>query len=196
MAFFWPVASVGFPPMQNIVLVGPMGAGKSTVGRGLALLLRRQFLDSDHEIEKRTGVDIPTIFEFEGEEGFRHRETEMLRELLGRENIVLATGGGIVTRPENRELLKQHCVLYLRVPVAEQFRRTRKSRRRPLLNAASNPRKRLEELFEIRDPLYHEVATIVLQGRSQRVRDAVQAACRALQAQRPDLCPVSRRGAV
>ena len=98
--------------MQNIVLVGPMGAGKSTVGRGLALLLKREFVDSDQEIEKRTGVDIPTIFEFEGEEGFRHRETEMLRELLGREDVVLATGGGIVMRPENRELLQQHCVLY------------------------------------------------------------------------------------
>ncbi|TVP83535.1 MAG: shikimate kinase [Thioalkalivibrio sp.] len=178
--------------MQNIVLVGPMGAGKSTVGRGLATLLKRQFVDSDHEIEKRTGVDIPTIFEFEGEEGFRRRETEMLRELLERENIVLATGGGIVMRPENRELLRQHCVLYLRVPVAEQHRRTRKSRRRPLLSGAEDPRKRLEELFRLRDPLYREVATIVLQGRSQRVRDAVQAACNALQAQRPDLCPLSR----
>jgi shikimate kinase len=99
-------------------------------------------------------VDIPTIFEFEGEDGFRHRETEMLRDLLGREKIVLATGGGIVIRPENRELLKQHCVLYLRVPVAEQYRRTRKSRRRPLLNATHDPRKRLEELFQLRDPLY------------------------------------------
>ena len=177
--------------MQNIVLVGPMGAGKSTVGRGLATLLRRQFVDSDQEIEKRTGVDIPTIFEFEGEEGFRNRETEMLRELLARENIVLATGGGIVMRPENRELLKQHCVLYLRVPVSEQFRRTRKSRRRPLLNATDNPRKRLEELFALRDPLYQEVATIVLQGRHQRVREAVQAACEALQTRRPDLCPIS-----
>jgi len=178
--------------MQNIVLVGPMGAGKSTVGRGLATLLKRQFVDSDQEIEKRTGVDIPTIFEFEGEEGFRNRETEMLRELLARENIVLATGGGIVMRPENRELLKPHCVLYLRVPVSEQFRRTRKSRRRPLLNATDNPRKRLEELFALRDPLYQEVATIVLQGRHQRVREAVQAACEALQTQRPDLCPISR----
>jgi len=178
--------------MQNIVLVGPMGAGKSTVGRGLATLLRRQFVDSDQEIEKRTGVDIPTIFEFEGEEGFRNRETEMLRELLARENIVLATGGGIVMRLENRELLKQHCVLYLRVPVSEQFRRTRKNRRRPLLNATDNPRKRLEELFALRDPLYQEVATIVLQGRHQRVREAVQAACGALQTQRPDLCPISR----
>ncbi|AHE99347.1 shikimate kinase [Thioalkalivibrio paradoxus] len=181
--------------MENVVLVGPMGAGKSTIGRGLAAVLKRSFVDADAEIEKRTGVDIPTIFEFEGEEGFRQRETEMLRELLERENIVLATGGGAVMRPENRELLKQHCVLYLRVPVTEQFRRTRKSRRRPLLNAAGDPRKRLEELFRVRDPLYQEVATIVLQGRNQRVRDAVRAACEALQARRPDLCPLqTRRG--
>jgi shikimate kinase len=177
--------------MENVVLVGPMGAGKSTVGRGLAALLKRQFYDSDHEIEKRTGVDIPTIFEFEGEEGFRQRETEMLRELLTRSNIVLATGGGIVMRPENRELLKGHFVIYLRVPVAEQHRRTRKSSRRPLLNTAGDPRQRLEELFRIRDPLYSEVASIVLQGRNQRVRDAVQAACQALRSARPDLCPVT-----
>jgi len=176
--------------MQNIVLVGPMGAGKSTVGRGLAAVLKRAFFDSDQEIEQRTGVDIPTIFEFEGETGFRDRETEMLRELLGRENIVLATGGGIVMRPENRALLKEHCVLYLRVPVAEQHRRTRRNRRRPLLNASSDPRARLEELFRIRDPLYTEVASIILQGRSQRVRDAVQGACRALREQRPDLYSV------
>ena len=176
--------------MENVVLVGPMGAGKSTVGRGLAALLKRQFYDSDHEIEKRTGVDIPTIFEFEGEEGFRQRETEMLRELLQRPNIVLATGGGIVMRPENRELLKRHFVIYLRVPVAEQHRRTRKSSRRPLLNAAGDPRQRLEELFRVRDPLYSEVASIVLQGRNQRVRDAVQAACQALRSARPDLCPL------
>lgn len=178
--------------MDNVVLVGPMGAGKSTVGRGLAALLRRRFLDSDQEIEKRTGVDIPTIFEFEGEEGFRQRETDVLRELLARENVVLATGGGIVLRPENRELLKGHFVIYLRVPVAEQYRRTRKSRRRPLLNAAADPRKRLEELFRIRDPLYHEVASVVLHGRNQRVRDAVKAACDALRAARPELCPVTR----
>jgi shikimate kinase len=175
--------------MQNIVLVGPMGAGKSTVGRGLAALLQRPFLDSDHEIERRTGVDIPTIFEFEGEEGFRQRETEVLRELLAHEGIVLATGGGIVMRPENRELLKAHFVIYLRVPVAEQHRRTRRSRKRPLLNAAADPRQRLEELFRIRDPLYAEVASLTLQGRNQRPGDAVHAARDALCVARPELCP-------
>lgn len=166
---------------QNIVLVGPMGAGKSTIGRGLSSLLRRPFVDCDHEIERRTGVDIPTIFEFEGEAGFRQRETEVLRELLQREQVVLATGGGVVMRPENRELLRQHCVVYLRTPVAEQFRRTRRSQQRPLLNAAKNPRKRLEELFALRDPLYAEVATITIQGRNQRIREAVREVCEALQ---------------
>jgi shikimate kinase len=175
--------------MENVVLVGPMGAGKSTVGRGLAQLLKRDFLDTDQEIEKRTGVDIPTIFEFEGESGFRQRETDMLRELLGRENLVLATGGGIVMRPENREMLKHHFVAYLRVPVAEQHRRTRRSARRPLLNGTADPRARLEDLFRIRDPLYAEVASLTLQGRSQRVRDAVRAAHQAVCAARPDLCP-------
>lgn len=179
--------------MENIVLVGPMGAGKSTVGRGLASLLKRPFLDSDHEIEKRTGVDIPTIFEFEGEAGFRTRETEVLRDLLNLSGIVLATGGGIVMRPENRELLRQHCVLYLRTPVAEQYRRTRNSSHRPLLQT-EDPRARLEELFLIRDPLYTEVATIILPGRNQRVRDAVKAACAALRSQRPDLCPTALAG--
>ena len=174
--------------MENVVLVGPMGAGKSTVGRGLAQLLKRDFLDTDQEIEKRTGVDIPTIFEFEGEPGFRQRETDMLRELLGRENVVLATGGGIVMRPENREMLKRHFVIYLRVPVAEQHRRTRRSARRPLLNATTDPRARLEDLFRIRDPLYAEVASLTLQGRNQRVRDAVRAAHQAVCAARPDLC--------
>jgi shikimate kinase len=175
--------------MENVVLVGPMGAGKSTVGRGLAHLLKRDFLDTDQEIEKRTGVDIPTIFEFEGEPGFRQRETDMLRELLGRENLVLATGGGIVMRPENREMLKHHFVVYLRVPVAEQHRRTRRSARRPLLNGTADPRARLEDLFRIRDPLYAEVASLTLQGRSQRVRDAVRAAHQAVCEARPDLCP-------
>jgi shikimate kinase len=175
--------------MENVVLVGPMGAGKSTVGRGLAQLLKRHFLDTDQEIEKRTGVDIPTIFEFEGEPGFRQRETDMLRELLGRENVVLATGGGIVMRPENREVLKQHFVLYLRVPVTEQHRRTRRSKRRPLLTSADDPRARLEELFHIRDPLYAEVASLTLQGSNQRVRDAVRTAYQALCEARPDLCP-------
>lgn len=174
--------------MQNIVLVGPMGAGKSTIGRGLAGLLRRSFHDTDDEIRKRTGVDIPTIFEFEGEEGFRRREAAVLDSLLEKDGIILATGGGIVERPENRERLKDAFVIYLRVPVDEQFRRTRRSRNRPLLTQSEDPRARLQALFERRDPLYQEVADMVLEGRGRRVRDAVNGVCSALQMKRPDLC--------
>ncbi|WP_026279143.1 MULTISPECIES: shikimate kinase [unclassified Thioalkalivibrio] len=174
--------------MQNIVLVGPMGAGKSTIGRGLAGLLRRPFFDTDQEIQRRTGVDIPTIFEFEGEAGFRKRETAMLESLLQQEGAVIATGGGIVERPENRERLRDQFVIYLRVPVEEQFRRTRRNRKRPLIAEAADPKARLQELFEARDPLYQEIASLTLEGKGRRVRDAVKGVCSALQVQRPDLC--------
>jgi len=178
------------PIMQNVVLVGPMGAGKSTIGRSLALMLQRQFFDSDEEIERRTGVDIPTIFEIEGEDGFRARETEVLRDLLlSGTNRVIATGGGVVMRAVNREMLKEHCVVYLRVPVAEQHRRTRRRQNRPLLRNVENPRARLEELFRVRDPLYTEVATWIIRGRYPQVRDAVLAVCQTIALSRPDLCP-------
>lgn len=180
--------------MQNIVLVGPMGAGKSTIGRGLAGLLRRPFFDTDQEIQRRTGVDIPTIFEFEGEAGFRKRESAMLEALLERDGVVIATGGGIVERPENRERLREHFVIYLRVPVEEQFRRTRRNRKRPLLNEVADPRAKLQELFERRDPLYREVSSMTLEGRGRRVRDAVRGVCDALKVQRPDLCQPRSEG--
>jgi len=179
--------------MQNIVLVGPMGAGKSTIGRGLAGLLRRPFFDTDDEIQRRTGVDIPTIFDYEGEDGFRRRETAVLESLLREhEGAIIATGGGIVERPENRALLREHFVIYLRVPVEEQFRRTRRNRNRPLLNQVEDPKAKLQELFDRRDPLYQEVASMTLEGRGRRVRDAVRGVCSALQVQRPDLCRTRR----
>lgn len=168
--------------VPNVILVGPMGAGKSTIGRGLAKRLQRRFVDTDHEIERSTGVDIPTIFEFEGEEGFRQREMEIFRSLVDSEGLVIATGGGIVLRKENRDAMKGHCVLYLRTPVAEQFRRTRRSKHRPLLANAEHPRKKLENLFLVRDPLYREVSTIILPGRRQRVERAVEAAFAAVSA--------------
>ncbi len=173
--------------VRNLILVGPMGAGKSTVGRGLADYLQWPFVDMDQEIERRTGVDIPTIFEFEGEEGFRRRETELLRSLLQHEGQIIATGGGVVMRPENRELMRGECVLYLRTPVAEQYRRTRRSRNRPLLSEAHDRREKLESLFRIRDPLYQEVATITLEGRRQKVDEAVKMAFDVLM--RPDSTP-------
>ncbi|APZ44322.1 shikimate kinase AroK [Acidihalobacter ferrooxydans] len=146
------------PDKSSIFLIGPMGAGKTTVGRRLARILNLEFVDSDAEINKKTGVDTATIFEIEGEDGFRKRETRALEELSSRGGIVLATGGGAVLKPENRELLKSRgFVVYLTVPLELQLRRTRRDRKRPLLQTP-NPRKRLQQLNRERDPLYRETA--------------------------------------
>ncbi len=144
--------------MALIVLVGPMGAGKTTVGTLLARKLRLPFKDSDAEIEARTGADIPWIFDVEGEQGFRDRETQVLKDLLAMPEGVIATGGGIVMREENRDLLKPAQVIYLRASLSEQLRRTANDRKRPLLQTG-NPREVLERLMNIRDPLYREIAT-------------------------------------
>lgn len=141
-----------------------MGAGKTTVGRQLARRLGWQFFDSDHEIVARTGVPIPTIFEIEGEDGFRRREAQTISELGAMHNIVLATGGGAVLSPSNRSVLKDTgWVAYLNVPPRLLFERTRHDRNRPLLQV-ENPLERLEELYAIRDPLYRETADIVIDG--------------------------------
>lgn len=142
----------------NVFLVGPMGAGKSSIGRQLAKRLRLQFVDSDKELEQRTGVDIPTIFEFEGEPGFRRREAAVLDELTRREGIVLATGGGSVLGAQNREWLRERgTTVYLGASVETQLNRTAHDRNRPLLRKG-DPRKTLTELLEIRHPLYLNVA--------------------------------------
>lgn len=148
----------------NIYLVGLMGAGKTTVGRQLARRLGRVFYDSDHEIVERTGVPIPTIFEIEGEDGFRRREAQTIAELSINDNIVLATGGGVVLNPENRRRLHETgWVVYLNVPPVMLFERTRHDRNRPLLRVP-DPLARLEELHALRDPLYRETAHLVVDG--------------------------------
>lgn len=141
-----------------------MGAGKTTVGRQLAKRLGRRFVDSDHEIEERTGVRIPVIFEIEGEAGFRKREAQVIAELAAESGLVVATGGGAVLNPENRANLKQSgLVVYLCVPPHQLYERTRHDHNRPLLQVA-DPLARLQELYALRDPLYREVADLVVEG--------------------------------
>jgi shikimate kinase len=158
----------------SLFLTGPMGAGKSTIGRQLASQLGMPFHDSDHEIEVRTGVDIPLIFELEGEAGFRKREAAIIDELTQLPGIVLATGGGAILDPVNREHLKTRGhVIYLHASVNQQLKRTRKDRNRPLLQTA-DPRAKLEELMAIREPLYRETAGLVIETDGMRVRDVVK----------------------
>lgn len=147
--------------LPAIFLVGPMGAGKTTIGKLLAKHLGRQFVDCDWHIVQQTGADIPWIFEKEGESGFRDRETRALAELTVLPDIVMATGGGAVERPENRELLKNGLVIYLDASVDTQLARTKKDKNRPLLQS-DNPRAVLELLYERRNPLYREVADVIM----------------------------------
>ena len=158
----------------NIFLIGPMGAGKSTIGRRLAAGLNLEFVDSDHEIEARTGVDIGFIFEKEGEAGFRLRERQMIAELTARHGIVLATGGGAVLDSENRALLSgRGFVVYLHASVAHQLTRTERSDNRPLL-VGGDRREILERLFEQRDPLYRATAHLVVQTDHRNARALVR----------------------
>ena len=155
---------------QNLFLIGPMGAGKSAVGRQLAKLLHLSFVDSDDEIETRTGVDIAFIFEKEGEAGFRKREAKVIDDLSSMEGVVLATGGGAVADPENRSRLGgRGLVIYLYTTVDQQVARTQKGRERPML-ADGDSREILEELMAVRDPLYREIADIVVETDGRKVR--------------------------
>lgn len=151
-------------PTAVVVLVGMMGAGKTTVGREYARRHGLRFVDCDHELEARTGVSVTTIFEIEGESGFRRREAQLLDELTHESDLVLATGGGIVLAPDNRAVLRERgVVVYLNVPAQILWERTRNDKNRPLLQVA-NPRERIEALYAQRDPLYREVADIIVDG--------------------------------
>ncbi len=149
--------------INNIYLVGPMGVGKTTIGKHLAKKLRKGFMDSDREIEKRTGVTISTIFDIEGEAGFRKRETNMLAELAAHDDIVLATGGGVVLSERNRQLLSAHgYIIYLKGDADNLWQRAaRHKHRRPLLNT-DEPKKRLQALLRTRAPLYKQLADMIV----------------------------------
>jgi len=160
--------------MQNVFLVGLMGAGKTTIGRILARKLGLKFVDSDHEIEARTGASIPWIFEIEGEASFRRREADVIRELTGQSGLVLATGGGAILNADNRAFLKARgTVIYLRASVNSILQRTAHDKNRPLLQTA-DPRKKLEELMEVRDPLYMEIADLIIDTGRPNVQSMVQ----------------------
>ena len=159
---------------RNIFLVGLMGAGKTTVGRMLAKRLGLGFVDSDREIENRTGVVVPTIFEIEGEEGFRKREAQAIADLTALSGHVLATGGGAVLRQENRENLKANgFVVYLNAPPQVLWERTRHDKNRPLLKV-EDPLRKLQELFVVRDPLYREVADYIVDDGKGNAQVVVQ----------------------
>ncbi len=169
------------PKLQRVFLVGPMGAGKTTIGRLLADSLHLAFVDSDHEIEQRTGADIPWIFDVEGESGFRDREQKVIDELTQRDGLLLATGGGVVMRSENRSALAARgVVVYLHATVDQQLARTANDRNRPLLQTA-NPRAKLEELMAARDPLYREIADHVVDTDGLGAKMAAQQLIKQLQ---------------
>jgi shikimate kinase len=168
--------------LPNIFLIGPMGSGKSAVGKHLAKMLRRDFHDSDAVIEARTGVDVAFIFEKEGEAGFRRREREVIDALTSLDEVVIATGGGAILDPDNRvALASRGLVVYLEASVEQQLERTRVSDHRPLLDTP-DPAARLAALMQEREPLYHELAALTVATDRRMVREVAQEIRRALAA--------------
>jgi len=171
--------------ISNIFLIGPMGSGKTAVGRRLAHDLDRPFVDSDSVIEERTGVDIPFIFEKEGEDGFRCREAAVIDELTGRDGIVLATGGGTILADINRRhLTSRGFVIYLTATVRQQIERTSRGKERPLLNSG-DPQQILTELLAVRDPLYREIADLCTGTDNRTVASVANEILRHLKSQDP-----------
>ena len=147
-------------PFTNVYLIGPMGSGKTTIGQRLAEMLGLEFLDNDHELEEHTGASVSLIFDLEGEEGFRKRETAMLKELTARKNVLIATGGGTFLKKENRDLLRENgLVVYLRTSVNQQIMRLSRDKTRPLLQS-DNREEKLADLAKERNPLYQELADV------------------------------------
>lgn len=158
---------------NNLFLVGPMGSGKTTIGRQLARRLKKSFLDSDHEIEGHTGASISLIFDIEGESGFRAREVSMIDELTQKENIILSTGGGAVLAAENRAHLQERgTVIYLHASLKRLFYRTSRDKNRPLLQT-DNPREKLRKIVKERDPLYRETADLIVETENRTVHQVV-----------------------
>jgi len=156
---------------RNIFLVGPMGAGKSTIGRELADKLHLDFYDSDQEIERRTGADIAWVFDLEGEEGFRKREEAVIDDLTEKQGIVLATGGGsVISNQVRNRLSARGIVVYLETTIDKQVARTQRDRRRPLLQTSEEPRAVLEKLAVERNPLYEEIADVIVQTDDQSAK--------------------------
>ena len=167
--------------MQNIILIGAMGSGKTTVGKQLAKRMRMDFVDSDHMIEDRCGVSISTIFDIEGEDGFRKRETKMLQELCTRSSTVLATGGGAITSEENRILLrKSGYVVYLKTSIETQLARTQKNQNRPLLENV-DAQDKLTQLMEERGALYEQEADLVVSSGERVVSKVVEEIMQAIE---------------
>lgn len=157
---------------RNIFLIGPMGAGKSTVGRQLSQILGMEFIDSDQEIEQRAGADISWIFDVEGEAGFRKREERINNELTEKQGIILSTGGGAILSKETRNRLSARgIVVYLKTTVEKQYQRTLRDRKRPLLQNIDDPKAVLQELAIIRNPLYEEIADITLSTDEQSAKN-------------------------
>ena len=156
---------------KNVFLIGPPGAGKSAVGRQLARTLHLTFMDSDEEIESRTGVDIPFIFEKEGEEGFRAREVKVIDDLSNMDGVVLATGGGAILDADSRSRLgARGFVVYLKTGIDQQLSRTRRGRERPLLEGKDDRREALETLWRFREPLYYEIADLTVETDGRKVK--------------------------
>jgi len=167
--------------INNIILVGPMGSGKTTIGRRLSERLSLDFFDSDYEIVNTTGVSIDHIFDVEGEKGFRARESDVLKKLCNMPSIVLATGGGAVILKENRELMKiASSIIYLSSSVDQILRRTAKSKTRPLLEKSNNRRKTITDIIEARDPLYREVSSHIIDTNGKKLNEVIDEIIEAL----------------